>query len=74
MEEEEEEYFDEEIEEAKTNNIAEIGVENLKLEDYQARPDKITKVELILVDSTTANLKWEVPDSNNCPITQYIVK
>ena len=77
MEEEEDEYMSEEdnyLLEPKTNNIDPEMLDKMTLEDFEGRPDKITKVEIVAVTAHTVELKWEVPECNNAPITEYTIK
>ncbi|CAI2384310.1 unnamed protein product [Moneuplotes crassus] len=70
----EESSEDGQSEETGTNNIKQIGIENLTLETFKARPDQIVDIYATKVTEQSAEISWEVPDCNNSEITEYLVK
>ena len=54
---------------SKLENLA-----DMKLEDFEGRPDKISKVTISDISSNSVTLKWDIPDCNNNEISQYIIK
>lgn len=76
MDNEEEESSEEgiqHIEELKTNNLDEVDLEKMTLDDFQGRPDQITKIHIVNVTNFTFEFNWEVPECNNSEITEYTI-
>jgi hypothetical protein len=61
------------LDEPKTNNLDQVDFEKMTLDDFQGRPDQITKIHIVNVTNSTVEFKWDVPESNNSDIVEYTI-
>ena len=69
-----EENSDKNILEERTNNLDQVDPNNMRLEEFEGRPDKVINIKLSNVSSNSISIWWEIPECNNAPITEYIIK